>query len=121
MKIAIVTGASGNLGQAVIRRFLEDGYHVTGTIIPNDPVKLTINHNNFETTIVDLMNEQSSSEFISTVIEKHSRIDVAVLTVGGFQMGKIGDTPISAITKQIRLNFETAYNVARPVFNQMLK
>lgn len=121
MKTAIVTGASGNLGQAVIQRFLNDGYHVVGTIIPNDPVKLSIGHKDFETAIVDLMDEQSSMQFVSTVVEKHSNIDVAILTVGGYAAGKIADTAISAISKQIKLNFDTAYNVARPVFNQMLK
>jgi len=45
---------------------------------------------------------------------------VAVLTVGGFAMGKIVDTKTSDIAKQYKLNFETAYNAARPIFVQML-
>lgn len=36
-KTVIVTGASGNMGQAVIKKFLTQGYNVVGTIIPNDP------------------------------------------------------------------------------------
>ena len=38
MKTAIVTGASGNLGQAVVKKFIDEGYKVIGTIIPNDQV-----------------------------------------------------------------------------------
>jgi NAD(P)-dependent dehydrogenase (short-subunit alcohol dehydrogenase family) len=34
MKTAIVTGASGNMGQAVIKKFIDEGYKVIGTIIP---------------------------------------------------------------------------------------
>src|SRR5690606_37082816 len=52
---------------------------------------------------------------------KYKRIDVAVLTVGGFAAGKLEDTGIKDIREQIRLNFDTAYNVARPVFKQMMK
>jgi NAD(P)-dependent dehydrogenase (short-subunit alcohol dehydrogenase family) len=35
--------------------------------------------------------------------------------------GKIAETKTADITKQFKLNFETAYNVARPVFTQMIK
>ena len=38
MNTAIVTGASGNLGQAVVKKFIAEGYKVIGTVIPNDPV-----------------------------------------------------------------------------------
>ena len=41
-KTAIVTGASGNMGQAVVKKFLAEGYNVVGTIIPNDPVPFEI-------------------------------------------------------------------------------
>ena len=121
MKTAIITGASGNLGQAVAKKFVGEGYFVAGTIIPNDPVKINISDKNFETTIVDLMNEEASQKFVEGIAAKQGTIDAAVLTVGGFAMGKIADTKTSDVLKQYKLNFETAYNVARPVFNQMMK
>ena len=121
MKTAIVTGASGNMGQAVVKKFLAEGYHVVGTIIPNDPVVIDIKNENFETSIADLMSEEASQGFVESVMGKNGRIDAAVLTVGGFAMGKIAETKTADISKQIKLNFETAYNVARPVFTQMIK
>jgi NAD(P)-dependent dehydrogenase (short-subunit alcohol dehydrogenase family) len=121
MKTAIVTGASGNLGQAVAKKFIAEGYSVVGTIVPNDPVVIDIKSDRFETVTVDLTNEAAAAQFIATVIEKHGRIDTAVLTVGGFAMGKIADTGTADMSKQYKLNFETAYNTARPVFNQMIR
>jgi NAD(P)-dependent dehydrogenase (short-subunit alcohol dehydrogenase family) len=121
MKTVIVTGASGNLGQAVVKKFLDENFYVVGTIIPNDPVAITIQNKNFETVIADLMNEEGSQKFVESVTAKHNNIEAAILTVGGFAMGKIADTKTSDITKQFKLNFETAYNVARPVFSQMMK
>jgi NAD(P)-dependent dehydrogenase (short-subunit alcohol dehydrogenase family) len=121
MKNAIVTGASGNLGQAVVKKFLAEGYSVTGTIIPNDPVSINIKEDKFETAVVDLMSEEGAQQFVESVATKYGSIDAAILTVGGFAMGKIADTKTSDVLKQVRLNFETAYNTARPVFNQMIK
>jgi len=90
-------------------------------VIPNDPVKIELSDPNFETVTADLMNEDASQKLIDSIVTKQKSIDAAILTVGGFAMGKIADTKTSDVTKQIRLNFETAYNVARPVFNQMMK
>jgi len=121
MKVAIVTGASGNMGQAVVKKFIDEGYYVVGTIIPNDSVPMNFPEDKFEKIIVDLMNEDDSLKFVNTVIEKHGTVDAAVLTVGGFAMGKIAETKTADILKQYKLNFETAYNVVQPVFLQMIK
>ena len=121
MKTIIVTGASGNLGQAVVKKFLAENYFVAGTVIPNDTVKVNIESKNFETAVVDLMNEEAAGQFIDQIADSHKNIDAAVLTAGGFAMGKIADTKTEDIAKQYKLNFETAYNMARPVFLQMLK
>ena len=121
MKTAMVTGASGNMGQAAVKKFLAEGYKVIGTIIPNDPVKIDVDSPNFETTIVNLADEENSQQFIESVIQKNGRIDVAVLTVGGFAMGTVVETKTADVLKQYKLNFETAYNTARPAFIQMLK
>src|SRR5438309_2245783 len=104
-KTAIVTGASGNLGQAVIKKFITEGYFVTGTIVPNDPAQLNFPEDKFEKIAVDLMNEDDAQKFIDSVLTKHARIDAAILTVGGFAMGKIADTTTADILKQYKLNF----------------
>jgi NAD(P)-dependent dehydrogenase (short-subunit alcohol dehydrogenase family) len=119
-KIAIVTGSSGNLGQEVVRKFIAEGYKVIGTVIPNDPTPMDFPADKFEKVVVDLMNEESSDAFIQSIIEKYKSIDAAILTVGGFALGKVADTKAADIFKQYKLNFETAYHVARPVFAQML-
>ena len=120
MKTAIVTGASGNLGQAVVKKLIDAGYRTIGTVIPNDPVTMDFPAEQFEKVVVDLTSEDDAQKFVDSVIEKHDRIDVAILTVGGFAMGKIAETKTSDVQKQYRLNFETTYNMARPVFVRMI-
>ena len=118
-KTVIITGAAGNLGRAVIKMFSERKYNVIGTVhkkAGNSP-----NGNNFEEAELDLLNEESSQKFVGGIIEKYGTIDVAVLTAGGFTMGDIAVTKTSDIAEQYQLNFETTYNIARPVFAQMMK
>jgi len=121
MKTIIITGVSGNLGQAVAKKFLSANFRVIGTVIPNDPAQLTINDANFETETVDLTNEEEAENLIQRIVKKNNSIDVAVLTVGGFAMGTIAETKMADILKQHKLNFQTTYHVARPVFMQMMK
>jgi NAD(P)-dependent dehydrogenase (short-subunit alcohol dehydrogenase family) len=121
MKTAIVTGASGNLGQAVVKKLIDAGYRTLGTVIPNDPVSMDFPAEQFEKVVVDLTSEDDAQKFVDSVADKHKRIDVAILTVGGFAMGKIAETKTSDIQKQYRLNFETTYNMARPVFVRMIE
>lgn len=115
MKTAIVTGTSGNLGQAVVKKYLAENFAVEGI------GSLSIDSPYYHTVAVNLTDEIAAGQWIQSVISRHATIDVAVLTVGGFEMNDIAHTNSSAIGKQIQLNFETAYNVARPVFVQMLK
>lgn len=121
MKTAIVTGASGNLGQAVANKFLAEGYRVVGTVTQKETLPANSKEGNYEQTAIDLTEEDSALQLIDSVSSTYGNIDVAVLTVGGFAMGNIADTTASDILKQYKLNFETAYNVARPVFIQMMK
>ncbi|MEP7164386.1 MAG: SDR family NAD(P)-dependent oxidoreductase [Ferruginibacter sp.] len=121
MKTVIITGASGNMGTALVNKYLSAGYNVIGTVIPNDPVALDINNNRFEKVTVDLLSEEDSAKFIDMVVEKYKTIDVVITTVGGFATGSVATTKTSDINKQYRLNFETAFNVVRPAFIQMIQ
>lgn len=120
-KIIVVTGASGNLGQAVVKNFLRDGYTVIGTTTHNKQAEKDAVDKKLELVAVDLINEESAQQFVEDIIQKHGRIDAAVLTVGGFAMGSVVKTTTADILKQYKLNFETVYNIVRPVFVQMLR
>jgi NAD(P)-dependent dehydrogenase (short-subunit alcohol dehydrogenase family) len=56
MKTALVTGASGNMGQAVIKKFIEEGFKVIGTVVPNDSFNGFPGIEEYK-WFVDLMNE----------------------------------------------------------------
>lgn len=121
MKNVIVTGASGNMGQAVVRKFLTEDYRVIGTMLSNDTTPLEFDQTHFEKADVDLMNEEAAAIFVQSVVDKYKTIDAVVLTVGGFALGTVAETCTADVSKQVKLNFDTSYNIVRPVFVQMLK
>ena len=55
------------------------------------------------------------------IILKYKSIDAALLLVGGFAAGNISVATGDDIKKQLSLNFDTAYYVARPLFDHMMK
>jgi NAD(P)-dependent dehydrogenase (short-subunit alcohol dehydrogenase family) len=119
-KTIIITGSEGNLGKAVVKKFIDGDYNVIGVVHKKqDPKKY--NGKNVEEVELDLLHEENCQKFVDETIKKNIGIDVAVLTAGGFAEGDIAKTKSSDIAKQYQLNFETAYNIARPVFLQMMK
>ncbi len=115
-KIAIITGATGNLGKAVTKKMVSDGYTVIGTTEPgkNEPEQ---EHVHYEA--VDLMDEAAADEFIKKVHKEHGGIDALVCLVGGFGMASLPDTKHADLEKMIRLNFYTAFNTLQPALNVM--
>jgi NAD(P)-dependent dehydrogenase (short-subunit alcohol dehydrogenase family) len=121
MRHVLVTGASGNLGKSVINRFLDRGDRVSGIVVPGDETPLHFDSQYFEKFVADLGNEEQAAKTVSSILEKYGDIHIAVLTAGGFAMGGIKETGSSDLMQQYKLNFETAYHVARPVFLKMME
>lgn len=119
MKKVIITGASGNLGKASVGKFIKEGYKVIVTATPGKGLGFDVPAD-VEIYEADLTIEQSASTVISQIISKHKTIDAALMLVGGYAPGGIKDTDGSTIRKMFTLNFETAYFVSRPLFQQML-
>lgn len=121
MKTVIITGANGNLGSAVTKTFIDKGYRVVITVTDESKKKEIASHENLEVHVVNLMHEEESDNFVQQIISTHGKIDAGLLLVGGFAMGSIAKTSTGDIHAQIDLNFNTAYNVARPLFVHMME
>lgn len=115
-KTILITGGTGGLGQAVVKKMLDSGYKV---VLATEPNAQTVSHENLEVFEVDVTNEENCQSFVKTISAKYKHIDVAMLLVGGFMMGNLSQTDEKALEKMFTLNFKTAYLVARPVFEQM--
>jgi len=120
-KTVIITGATGNLGSAVTKKFLAEGYTVIATVTSEESKKELPQSDKLQAEIVNLTDENETENFVQRTIAQHKRLDAALLLVGGFAMGNIGATKSGDIKKQLELNFDTAYNLARPLFAHMME
>lgn len=119
MKTVIITGASGNLGFAVTNKFLEAGYYVVATILKNTDMSRMPQSPFLQIIEVDLTDANATEIFVKTCLEKQGRVDALVMLVGAFGMGDALSTTIHDISTMMTLNFNTAYNVSRPVYTHM--
>lgn len=120
MKTVIITGANGNLGQAVTQEFLDKDYRVIATVSDEKSRGDLKARGNLDVEVVNLMDERATNDFVQSCIKKYQVIDAALLLVGGFAMGDLAATTGQDLRKQIALNFETAYYVTRPLFDHLM-
>lgn len=125
-KVVIVTGAAGNLGQAVsdvfaqagARRVLVDrGADRLNRLYPNanpDDVLLVMG--------IDLADPAQAQALVQRALGHFQRIDVLVNTVGGYAGGKrVDEDDLANWDAMFRINLHTALNACRAVIPQMLK
>lgn len=115
MKAIMITGVFGNLGRAVAKAFLDQGYVVHGLERNIDDPPLS--HEHLHLHHIDLMNEESTAQ---TIAQLNPQPVGAICLVGGFAMDSFEDTPMQVVQKMMDLNLKTAYHVAHALF-PMLK
>lgn len=115
MRTITITGANGNLGSVTVRHFLENGYRVIAVDNKDAHLQFAAGNPNFQFQSVNLLDENAAADFVATSISKWGSIEGVLLLVGGFAMGNMETTKGSDIEQMFRLNFETAYFLARPL------
>jgi NAD(P)-dependent dehydrogenase (short-subunit alcohol dehydrogenase family) len=118
MKTVIITGAAGNLGQTVVKKFAANGYQVIATVSPGKSLGYDV-PGKIDVYPVDLTNEAQVVGLIGQWTARYKTIDSALLLAGGYASGNIQQTSVEAIRNMIAINFETAYTLVRAVFNKM--
>lgn len=120
-KTVLITGANGNLGRAVVEAFLDEGWKVYGIDRKKDALQTFRGNSNFNEKVADLLNEEECQELVEEIIRESNSIEAGLFLAGGFSMGSIGESGLDDIYSMIRLNFNTAYGPARPLFNHMME
>ena len=113
----VVSGADGNLGSAVVDKLLEENAQLCGLYSNAEKVKAETRP--ITKYAADLTDSEESKNVVHQAKSALGALHGAVLTVGGFAMGNIKNTSAEDIEKQIRLNFFTAYNMVKPLMQQM--
>jgi NAD(P)-dependent dehydrogenase (short-subunit alcohol dehydrogenase family) len=111
-KVVLVTGATGNLGQVVARKFAAQGAKLALVARNADDLKALADELGGETMTeaADLGDPESVDALVKRIEARFGGIDVLAHTVGGYAAGKpVHETGIDVLEKVINLN-------VRPVF-----
>ena len=125
-RIALVTGGSGALGQAITHRFLADGAVVcVPWVVEDERARLEASveapaRSRLMLERCDVGDDTAMGALAKRTLERHGRIDVLVTAVGGFAMGGLVDTERTTWDAQLKLNLTTTYVAARAVLPSML-
>ncbi len=120
-RTAIITGGAGNLGRAVVKKFLESDYRVAVTLEPNIQVDEAFRTQSPDLDLyeLDVTDEVKAANFVKGCAEKYGHIDATVMLVGGFALGTISELSQASFEKMLRLNFYSALAIAKPSFEVM--
>jgi len=126
-KVAMITGASGNLGSAVTRAFHQAGAKLA--LIERSKGELEKMYPDLigsaDCTMsgcADLTDKEEVNGVVSAAIEHFDRIDVLVNTVGGYRAGSpLHETPLETFDFMLYLNARITYNISQAVIPYMLE
>jgi NAD(P)-dependent dehydrogenase (short-subunit alcohol dehydrogenase family) len=111
-RTALITGATGGLGGAVVDRFAREGWSVLGVDKrPGD------DRENVRFVEADLFDEEQVGH---AVAQAGPELQAVVNLVGGFaQGGRVHETPIDEFEEQFRLNLRPTYLVTAAAIPRM--
>lgn len=125
-RVALVTGGTGALGQAVTLRLLAEGATVCvpfvvepehrrllAAVKPADARRLFVEH-------CDVTDADALGRFVAAARVRHSAIDVLITLVGGFAGGGLVETDRAAWDTMLALNLTSAFTAARAVVPGMI-
>ncbi len=123
--VIIVTGAGGNLGQAVARAFLAAGGRMA--LVDQSADRLRQLYSDLAPWTghylgeVDLRDPAPVRAMVQDVVRRLGRVDVLVNTVGGFKAGTpVHETPVDVWDRMMDLNARTAFVASQAVIPAML-
>jgi len=123
--VAIVTGGTGALGQAVVMRLLVDGMTVcVPFVVDAEDEALRARARGMGDRLLtrraDVTDPAAVETFVATVVRAHGRIDALVAGVGGFAGGGLIDTDRATWDRMLALNLTSTFTAARAVVPAMV-
>ena len=123
-KIAIITGAAGNIGRAVTCFFAKSGAKLV--LVDLDRQSLDSFANEIAnkgaeiiTFAADVSNEEQVQHVVQSTIERFNKIDILVNNAGIFKMTPVLDTDVAEWDRVMAVNLRSVFLFSREVFRQM--
>jgi NAD(P)-dependent dehydrogenase (short-subunit alcohol dehydrogenase family) len=124
-KVVLITGAAGNLGEAVARAF--DGAGAKLALVDNREERLPQLFGDLDQEHVkfvggvDVTEETAVTRMTNDVMERYGRIDILCNIAGGFKMGTlVHETPLQDWDFMLNLNAKSVFLVSKAVIPHLL-
>ena len=126
-RVAVVTGGTGALGQAVTMRLLADGAIVAVPYAVEDERErlaqrvAAVDRQRLILQTVDVIDVKAMTAFAEGVVAGRGKIDIVVAGVGGFAGGSLLETDVETWKRMLDLNLTSAFSVAKAVVPAMVR
>ncbi len=123
-KVVVVTGATGNLGQVVARKFAAQGAKLALIAREASDLKALADELKGETLseAADLSDPASVDGLVGRIFARFGQIDVLAHTVGGYAAGKpVHESDIDVLEKMFALNVKPIYVTAGRIAKAMVE
>jgi NAD(P)-dependent dehydrogenase (short-subunit alcohol dehydrogenase family) len=121
-KIAVVTGAAGGMGRAIVARLMADGLAVVGVDI-DAPALLMMSADlgaGFTPEAVDLTDPPAIADLFDRLTARHGGVDVLVNNAGTCFMSDFPDIPAGEFERQMAVNFGSAFHCCQGAVKAMM-
>lgn len=121
--LALVTGAAGTLGQAIVRQFVADGYRVVATDLRADSMDSLLDDTGGHVVAVgmDVSDAQSVENVCRELEVKEGPIDILVNNAGILSNNKAVETSPEEWRRVMAVNLDGAFYISRQVLGGMKK
>ncbi|MBQ8868144.1 MAG: 3-oxoacyl-ACP reductase FabG [Oscillospiraceae bacterium] len=126
-KIVLITGASGGIGEALVRAFAQSGYgvaiHCSESIEKAQKLENELKENGGDAAVFrcDLSNDGAPKWLVDSVIGHFGRIDVLVNNAGVSLVSPFLDTDEKEGERLIKINLTAAIECSKYAAEDMLK
>ncbi|WP_242926751.1 SDR family NAD(P)-dependent oxidoreductase [Pontibacter vulgaris] len=126
-KVAIVTGGGSGIGEAICKKFANEGAKVVVTGFPEDPVKNVANEIQEAggTAIAfagDISTEENARRCVETAVTEYGKLDILINNAGVFpEVNLLQDYSEEAFDYMIKNNVKTAFVMSKAALPELHK
>lgn len=122
-KVAIVTGAAGGIGEAIVRKLGEKGYRVVGT--GRNEAKLAAlkaalgSAMDFTFIAIDATAEDAPKRIVNHAVATYGRLDLLVNNAGSFNFGPVHETTDEMLDEVLAISLRAPFRLCREALAHM--
>ncbi len=119
-RMAVVTGAAGGMGRAIVDRLVQDGLHVVGVDIDGAALLgMSADLTDFSPEACDLTDAEAIIDLFDRLTRRFGGVDALVNNAGTCFMSDFPDISAAELDRQMAVNFSSAFHCCQQAVKAM--